>query len=65
MMKKLGISKQRGKNGTRLFRVRFSIEGVVHNVGCYFTEKEAMKGHDMYVIKNNIDRETFLLKKIQ
>jgi len=63
-MRKEGGIKRKLWKGIEVFHVRFIMDGVTHRVGRYYSEKEAKKGHDMYVIKNNLKRRTYYLKKI-
>lgn len=62
IMKYIGVKRNR-VSGRRFFSVSFTHEGVVHSFGNYEDDKAAAKDYDLYVIKNNIPRETNFLKK--
>ena len=45
------------------WRSRISHNGEERSLGLYDNPKDAAKAYDLYVIKNNLDRETNFFKK--
>lgn len=50
-------------SGRDFFRVRFDHEGKSYSFGYYKDEKECAKAYDLFVIRNNLSKETNFLKK--
>lgn len=57
-----GVHKKR-LSGRVFFTCSFGHDGTTYRFGLYKTAKEAAKAHDLFVIKNGIDRETNFFKK--
>ena len=57
-----GVQKKR-LAGRVFFTCKFVHYGTIYRFGLYKTAKEAAKAHDLFVIKNRIDRETNFFKK--
>ncbi len=57
-----GIKRKR-VSGRFYFTVSFSHKGVAHSFGLFKDERDAARSYDLYVIKNNIPRETNFFKK--
>ena len=49
--------------GRDYFTCTFGHDGTTYRFGLYNTPKEAAKAHDLFVIKNRINRETNFFKK--
>lgn len=61
-MKYIGVSRKKGQ-GRYYYRVEFSHKKIRYSMGYYKDPKEAAKAHDLYVIKNELDRDTNFFKK--
>lgn len=54
----IGVRLSRGKWAARIKR-----DGVTIQLGRFLEAKQAAKAYDMYIVKNNLNRETNFLKK--
>ena len=60
--KYIGVHRNRS-NGREYFSVRFSFKKVSYRFGNYKDIKSCAKAYDLFVIKNQLDRETNFFKK--
>ena len=60
--KYIGVIKKR-VSGRILFEGRFTLNKKRHTYGFFKDPKECAKAHDMYVLRNRINRETNFFKK--
>lgn len=49
--------------GRKVFRVRFDYNGKRYDFGHYKDEKECAKAYDLFIIRNNFNKETNFFKK--
>ena len=49
--------------GRVYYCAKIIVDGKLHMLGNYKTEKEAGMAYDLYIVKNNIDRKTNYLRK--
>ena len=64
-MKYKGIRKARNRGGRIVYRVRFSYNGKNYEFGEYNNEKDCARAYDLFILKNNIKRDTNFLKPLK
>jgi len=60
--KYIGV-RQKRMSGRILFEGTFKLNNEKHSYGFFKDPKDCAKAHDLYVLKNRIDRETNFFKK--
>jgi hypothetical protein len=59
-----GVRRKRMIGGRYVFQAEIYLKGKSIYIGSYKDAREAAKARDLYIIKNNIDKQTQILKKI-
>lgn len=60
----IGVQRRRNRAGRLIYTIRFSYKKKRYEFGSYDNAKECAKAHDMFVIKNKMNRKTNFFKKI-